>query len=196
MSKISKHLNQSYDSLGSRQRHKIKPLMDGQVLQANEDGFTDVCTCSEAARLAGISVCQMNRFVQSGRVRRVYLPGRTYAIGVNIEDVRKLIIDIGTTVDVSTAARRIGCDYRTASRLVGSGRLAAVKVEGCQRRRVTIESVNREIEFRGGRSGHEVAAAVRRDESKNRPADEVIEALAAGLRKQLEERRALREKGG
>lgn len=193
MSKISKHLNNVYDSLGKRQKRNMKEAMNGQVLQANEDGFTDVCTMKEAARLAGLSYAQLYGYVKAGVVRRVILPGRTYAIGVNIEDVRRLIVDLGTTVDLSTAARKLGVKYITASNLLDQGRLAAATVEGCGRKRVTIESLQKEIEYRGGKSGHMLAAATRRDNRNERPTDELIEALAAGLRKQLEERRAKRE---
>jgi hypothetical protein len=193
MSKISKHLNSVYDSLGKRQKRNMKESMNGQVLQANEDGFTDVCTMQEAARLAGLSYGQLYGYVKAGVVRRVMLPGRTFAVGVNIEDVRKLIVSLGTTVDLSTAARKLGVKYITASSLLDRGRLAAAKVEGCGRKRVTIESLQKEIEYRGGKSGPALAAAVRRDNRNERPTDELIEALAAGLRKQLEERRAKRE---
>lgn len=194
MSKISKQLNSVYDNLGKRQRRKVKEnnLMNGQVLQANEDGFTDVCTMQEAARLAGLSYAQLYGYVKAGVVRRVMLPGRTYAVGVNIEDVRKLVVSLGTTIDLSEAAKRLGVAYNAASVLLSKGRLAAAKVDGYGRKRVTIESLEREIEFRGGKRGPALAAAVRHNKNE-RPADELIEALAAGLRKQLEERRAKRE---
>jgi len=192
MSKISKHLNSVYDSLGKRQKRNMKESMNGQVLQANEDGFTDVCTMQEAARLAGLSYAQLYGYVKAGVVRRVMLPGRTYAVGVNIEDVRKLVVSLGTTIDLSEAAKRLGVAYNAASVLLSKGRLAAAKVDGYGRKRVTIESLEREIEFRGGKRGPALAAAVRHNKNE-RPADELIEALAAGLRKQLEERRAKRE---
>lgn len=192
MSKISKHLNSVYDSLGKRQKRNMKESMNGQVLQANEDGFTDVCTMQEAARLAGLSYAQLYGYVKAGVVRRVMLPGRTYAVGVNIEDVRKLVVSLGTTIDLSEAAKRLGVAYNAASVLLSKGRLAAAKVDGYGRKRVTIESLEREIEFRGGKRGPALAAAVRHNNNE-RPADELIEALAAGLRKQLEERRAKRE---
>jgi hypothetical protein len=192
MSKISKHLNSVYDSLGKRQKRNMKESMNGQVLQANEDGFTDVCTMQEAARLAGLSYAQLYGYVKAGVVRRVMLPGRTYAVGVNIEDVRKLVVSLGTTIDLSEAAKRLGVAYNAASVLLSKGRLAAAKVDGYGRKRVTIESLEREIEFRGGKRGPALAAAIRHNKNE-RPADELIEALAAGLRKQLEERRAKRE---
>lgn len=195
MSKISNQLNSVYDSLGKRQRRRVKEhnIMDGQVLQANEDGFTDVCTMQEAARLAGLSYAQLYGYVKAGVVRRVMLPGRTYAVGVNIEDVRKLVVSLGTTIDLSAAAKKLGIEYNAASVLLSKGRLAAAKVDGYGRKRVTIESLEKEIEFRGGRRGPALAAAIRHNNKNERPADELIEALAAGLRKQLEERRAKRE---
>ena len=195
MSKISKQLNSVYDNLGKSQRRKVKEnnLMNGQVLQANEDGFTDVCTMQEAARLAGLSYAQLYGYVKAGVVRRVMLPGRTYAVGVNIEDVRKLVVSLGTTIDLSAAAKRLGVEYNAASVLLSKGRLAAAKVDGYGRKRVTIESLEREIEFRGGKRGPTLAAATRHNNKNERPADELIEALAASLRKQLEERRAMRE---
>lgn len=191
MSKISNHLNSVYDSLGKRQKKTAKQLMTGQVLQANEDGFTDVCTYAEAARIAGISMGALYGYVKSGAVRRVHMPGRAYAVGVNIEDVRKLIVDLGTTADLTTAAKKLGCSYQSAHALVVVGRLAAKKIEGCERIRVTLDSIEDEIKYRGGRTDRELAVATRAANSKaaRRPTDEMIEELAAGLRRQLEARR-------
>lgn len=191
MSKISTHLNESYDSLSKRQKKKIAPIMSGQVIQANIDGFTDVVTMQEAARFAGISDSTLYGFVKAGTIRRVHIPGRTYAIGLNLEDVRKLVVSLGTTIPLSDAAKELNVPYITAHGLVKQGRLAASKVDGTQRIRVTMESLAKEIEFRAGKTKQEIATAARmatlRD--KNRPDLESVELLAKGLKKKLDERR-------
>jgi len=194
MSKISDKLNENYDTLGNRKKKSVSSMMNGQVLQANSDGFTDVATVAEAARFAGLSEDQMRGYIKAGTVRRVRLPYRTYAIGVNVEDVRKLIVSLGTTISLPDAAKKLGVPYITAHGLISQGRLAAATIDGNQRIRVTMESLQNEIEFRKGRTSAEVASAARmatlRD--KKRPNWAAVELLAGELKKKLDERRAAR----
>lgn len=193
MSKISKHLNEVFDSLGTRKRKGVLHMMDGQVIQANNDGFTDVMTYVEAARIAGVTIGILQGYIRAGVIRRVMLPGRTHAVGLNVEDVRKLIVSLGTTVTTSEAATMLGCTQARVYWLISHGRLVESKIAGNSRRRVTVTSLADEMNLRGFKwpitVGFNSLDAKIEEQRKGRPDDDLVRALAENIRTRLEIRR-------